>query len=168
MTAAAILTGLSQFLGSAAGQRAVNEILDRLHPEKRIDAAIAGLPTLKPLPSEFGPVNLNEVPLDSISSRRTVLLDSLDKGDTMAEAKAVPTLTLRVLNAAGEPVAVGITWEEVLALLPRAVELFAAVKGAVSSRPPDEDGVVKATYGFEAGAPLLAAMVRQVMGDLKD
>lgn len=138
MTAAAILTGLSQFLGSAAGQRTVNELIDRLHPEKRIDAAITGLPKLNPLP----------------------------KGVIMADLKAVPTITMLAANTNGEPV--GITWEEVVALLPAAIQLFATVKAAIAARPADEGGVIKGTYGFEAGAPALAALVRQIVTDTKD
>lgn len=140
MTAAAILTGLSQFLGSAAGQRTVSVILDRLDTKGRIDNAINSLPQLRPLP----------------------------KGVLMADLKGVPTLTLNVVNAAGEPVAAGITWEEVLALLPNAIQLFATVKAAIAARPADEDGVIKGTYGFEAGAPALAALVRQIVTDTKD
>lgn len=78
-------------------------------------------------------------------------------------------ISVAVKGAPGTPdTAIGLTWEEVLALLPAGVQLFAAVKGAIAARPTDEDGIIKGTYAAEAGMPIFAALVRQVVTDAKD
>jgi len=148
MIASTILTGLSQFLGSEAGQRTVNEVIDRLHPEARVDAAIQSLPQLGPLP----------------------------KGDPMADTTITipvkttihPTGALVAVKTDAGVATVGIEWAEVLSWAPAVIEIYATGKAVWQARPAEERGLMKLTYVIEACVPRAMALARQIISDIKD
>lgn len=167
MIASTILSGLSQFLGSEAGQKTVSEVLERLHPEARVNAAINSLPALNPL-----------------QTRRTTLLDSPD-GVPMADTSIpVPANVLGITNIklntsgltltvphpteAGATADVGLKLDEILAAVISGITVYAIGKAAWDARPADEDKPTKLTYGWEAGTPAAMAIARQVIIDAKD
>jgi hypothetical protein len=157
MIASSILTGLSQFLGSEAGQKTVSEVLDRLHPEKRVDAAIRSLPTLNPLP-KGEPMADTSIPVPvNVLGVTNVKFGS-----------AGLTMTVPHPTEAGATVEVGLKLDEILTALISAVPVYAIGKAAWDARPVDEDKPTKFTYAFEAGVPSAMAIGRQLIIDAKD